>query len=37
MGNCSPLHKKLLWFVGLWLLGVLILTIVGYSIRLVFS
>jgi len=35
MSDNSPLHKKWLWFVGLWLAGFLTLTIVGYGIKLV--
>jgi len=27
--------SRLLWFVGLWLAGVLAVTIVGYAIRLI--
>ncbi len=33
----SSLGKKYLWFIGLWLLGFLTLSIIGYSIRLIFS
>lgn len=30
----APLASRLLWFVGLWVLGVLAVTIVGYAIKL---
>lgn len=30
----KPAWKKILWFVGLWLAGVLVLATIGYSIRL---
>lgn len=30
----KPTWKKLLWFVALWLAGVLTLAIIGYGIRL---
>ena len=29
-----PLASRMLWFIGLWLLGVLAVTIVGYAIKL---
>ena len=31
----STLPRRLLWFVGLWAAGVLLLTIVAFAIRLV--
>jgi len=34
MTNYSPLYKKWLWFIGLWLAGILSLAIIGYGIRL---
>jgi len=30
----NSIAKKLLWFAGLWLVGVLSLTIVGFAIKL---
>lgn len=30
----APLASRMLWFVGLWVLGVLAVTIVGYAIKL---
>ena len=30
----NSLPKKLLWFAGLWLMGVLAVTIVGFAIKL---
>lgn len=33
-GNHKPGWQKALWFVGLWLAGVLTLTVIGYGIRL---
>lgn len=30
----KPAWKKILWFVGLWLAGVLTLATIGYGIRL---
>ena len=33
----QPAWKKLLWFVGLWLAGVLTLAVIGYGIRLFLS
>ncbi|HEY9029904.1 MAG TPA: DUF2474 family protein [Kangiella sp.] len=30
----KPTWKKILWFVGLWLAGVLTLATIGYGIRL---
>jgi hypothetical protein len=30
----NSLPKKLLWFVGLWLLGVAAVSIVGFAIKL---
>ena len=34
MSDNTPLYKKWLWFIGLWLAGFLTLAIVGYGIRL---
>jgi hypothetical protein len=34
MGTENSLPKKLLWFVGLWFLGVLTVTLVGFAIKL---
>jgi hypothetical protein len=34
MASENSLSKKLLWFVGLWFLGVLAVTIVGLAIKL---
>jgi len=34
MPSENSLSKKLLWFVGLWFLGVLTVTIVGFAIKL---
>lgn len=34
MPDNTPLHRKWLWFIGLWLVGFLSLVIVGYLIRL---
>lgn len=33
MSEERSLYKKLIWFIGLWLAGVLSLTIIGYVIR----
>jgi hypothetical protein len=30
----APLASRLMWFVGLWALGVLAVAIVGYGIKL---
>lgn len=30
----APLASRMLWFIGLWVLGVLAVTIVGYAIKL---
>jgi len=35
MNENSPLYKKWLWFIGLWIVGFLTLTIIGYGIRFV--
>ena len=34
MPSENSVAKKLLWFVGLWLLGVMTVTIVGFAIKL---
>ena len=30
----APIASRLVWFIGLWLLGVLAVAIVGYAIKL---
>jgi hypothetical protein len=33
MASENSLSKKLLWFVGLWFLGVLTVTVIGLAIK----